>query len=47
MEKISCTYHVRNEKGITKGQGEDQYPTDSKPEEMLTGLVTSCVETAF
>jgi hypothetical protein len=32
---------------ITQSQGGKEYPTYNKKEERLTGLVKSCVETAF
>ena len=47
MEKTVCTDLVRNEEVITQGQGGEEYPTFNKRRGKLTGLVTSCVGTAF
>jgi hypothetical protein len=46
MEKISWTDRVRNEE-VLHSQGGEEYPTYNKKKERLTGLVISCVETAF
>ena len=43
MEKISWTDHVKNE----VLQRDKEYPTKNKKEGRLTGMVTSCVGTAF
>jgi hypothetical protein len=48
MEKIDWSDHVRNEVlQRVKDQGGKEYPTYSKKEEGLNGLVTCCVGTGF
>jgi hypothetical protein len=46
MEKISWTDRVRNEEVLHRVK-EDRNIIHTIKEERLTGLVTSCVETAF
>jgi hypothetical protein len=46
MEKISWTDRVRNE-GVLHRVKEERNILHTIKEERLTGLVTSCVETAF
>jgi hypothetical protein len=46
MENISWTDCVRNEEVLHEVK-EDRNILDTIKEERLTGLVTSCVETAF
>jgi hypothetical protein len=46
MEKISWTDHVRNEEVLHRVK-EERNIVHTIEEERLTGLVTSCVGTAF
>jgi hypothetical protein len=45
MEEISWTGRVRN--GFINSQEGEDYLTSDEKEGMVTGLVTSCVGTAF
>jgi hypothetical protein len=46
MEKISWTVRVRNEE-VLRTVKEEKNVTDTMKEGRLTGLVTSCIGTAF